>query len=307
LLRSKTASQPAMVRGAATADVGGVMLIDKPEGITSHDAVAVVRRVTHTRRVGHAGTLDPFATGLLVVLVGRGTRLIPYVEGEPKIYEATIRFGTETDTDDCTGDCIRTAPAPRDDVIGAAIARLTGVIEQRPPDYSAKQVGGMRAYAAARSGAALELRPARVTVHEWTVTGRSGDDVRATITCGGGTYVRALARDLGRLTNSAAHLASLRRTHAGPFAVRDAVPVDDLRVAEAVMRPLLACVPSLPVHRMDAGELRRVSHGNSIALPMGISVTEGARAALVDDEDTLIAVAERLGNFLQPSLVLRDG
>ncbi|HEY5062623.1 MAG TPA: tRNA pseudouridine(55) synthase TruB [Gemmatimonadaceae bacterium] len=285
------------------------MLIDKPAGITSHDAVAVVRRATHSRRVGHAGTLDPFATGLLVVLVGRGTRLIPYAEGEPKVYEATIRFGAETDTDDCTGECIRSAPAPRDDVIGEAIARLTGEIEQLPPAYSAKQVGGTRAYAAARRGAALELSPARVTVHEWTVTGRSGDDVRATITCGGGTYVRALARDLGRLTNSAAHLASLRRTHAGPFAVRDAISVNALGGAEAVMQPLLACVPSLPVRRLDAAELRRVSHGNAIALPMGgeSSVTEGARVALVDDEDTLIAVAERRGSILQPTLVLRDG
>ena len=283
------------------------MLVDKPAGITSHDAVAVVRRATHTRRVGHAGTLDPIATGLLVVLVGRGTRLIPYAEGEPKIYEATIRFGAETDTDDCTGKCIRTAPAPRDEVIGAAIARLTGVIEQLPPAYSAKQVGGTRAYAAARRGGSLELSPVRVTVHDWTVRGRSGDDVRATITCGSGTYVRALARDLGRLTNSAAHLASLRRTHAGPFAVRDAVPVAALRGTDGVMQPLLACVPSLPVHRLDADNLRRVSHGNSIAIPAGSSVTDGARVALVDDEDALIAVAERVGNVLQPKLVLRDG
>jgi tRNA pseudouridine55 synthase len=296
-----------MARGAATADAGGVVLIDKPAGITSHDAVAAVRRATHTRRVGHAGTLDPFATGLLVVLVGRGTRLIPYAEGEPKIYEATIRFGAETDTDDCTGECIRSAPAPRDEVIGAAIASLTGEIDQLPPAYSAKQVGGTRAYAAARRGVALDLPPARVIVHDWTVTARSGDDVRSSITCGGGTYVRALARDLGRLTHSAAHLASLRRTHSGPFRVRDAVPVDALRGTEPEMQPLLACVPSLPVHRLGAVELRRVSHGNSIAVPPGSSITDRARVALVADEDTLIAIAERLGNLLQPSVVLRDG
>lgn len=296
-----------MERGAGTADGGGVLLIDKPAGITSHDAVAVVRRATHTRRVGHAGTLDPFATGLLVVLVGRGTRLIPYVEGEPKVYEATIRFGAETDTDDSTGECVRVAAAPHDEVIAEAIARLTGGIEQLPPAYSAKQVGGTRAYAAARRGESLDLPAARVTVHEWKVTGRSGDDLRATITCGGGTYIRALARDVGRLTNSAAHLASLRRTHAGPFAVRDAVAVDALRGADVAMQPLLVCVPSLPVHRLDAADLGRVGHGNPIAMPAEISVTEGERVALVDDEETLIAVAERMGNALQPTLVLRDG
>jgi tRNA pseudouridine55 synthase len=282
-------------------EAGGLLLVDKPAGITSHDAVAIVRRATRTRRVGHTGTLDPFATGLLVILLGRGTRLIPYVEGEPKIYEATIRFGTETDTDDATGTPTRSAALPTDEAIAAGIASLTGELQQVPPDYSAKQVEGTRAYAVARRGTALELRPVAVTVHEWVVTRRRGADLAARITCGGGTYIRSLARDLGRLTNSAAHLAALRRTHSGPFSVDSAVTLDQLSEGAFTLRPLHDAVPSMPVQQLDAGELGRVGHGN----PVGAS-TEGARVALLDDEQTLIAVAERVGDELRPRLVLRD-
>ena len=178
--------------------------------------MALVRRATQTRRVGHTGTLDPFATGLLVVLIGRGTRLIPYVDVEPKVYEATIRFGAETDTDDVTGNVIRTGDLPSDAAIHAGIAQLTGAIDQIPPDYSAKQVDGTRAYAAARRGNALTLAPARVVVNGWTILGRSAADLAVRITCGSGTYIRALARDLGRLSGRAARSAALRRTQPGP-------------------------------------------------------------------------------------------
>src|SRR5262249_6110444 len=153
-----------------------------------------------TRRVGHTGTLDPFATGLLVVLIGRGTRLIPYVEGEPKVYLARIRFGAEMDSDDLTGVVVREAPAPDDIAIAEGIARRTGTIAQVPPAYSAKQVGGRRAYDAARKGTPLELAPSRVTVNAWELVGREGGDLTVRITCGPGTYIRALARDLGRFT-----------------------------------------------------------------------------------------------------------
>src|SRR5688572_24652265 len=145
----------------------GLVLVDKPAGITSHDVVAIARRALGERRIGHAGTLDPFATGLLVLLVGRATRLLPYVDGEPKVYEATNRFGAETTTDDLTGDVVREAPLPDDAHVRAAVRSLTGTIDQRPPAYSAKQVDGRRAYDAARRGDALELRPVRVAVHEW--------------------------------------------------------------------------------------------------------------------------------------------
>src|SRR5689334_20117539 len=184
---------PPAVRTTATE---GVLLVDKPPGMTSHDVVAIARRVLGTRRIGHTGTLDPFATGLLVLLVGRATRLARFVDDEPKVYDASIEFGTETTTDDLTGDVTRVAPPPCDGAVDAAIAALTGEILQQPPDYSAKKIGGQRAYAAARAGKPLALQPVPVTVHEWKVLHRSPTSLDATIRCGGGTYVRALARDL---------------------------------------------------------------------------------------------------------------
>lgn len=280
---------------------GGLLLVDKPAGITSHDVVALVRRVAKTRRVGHTGTLDPFATGLLVVLLGRGTRLIPYVEGEPKVYDATIRFGAETDTDDRTGNVIRESSLPADDAIAAALPALTGAIDQIPPAYSAKQVDGRRAYDAARSGAPLDLPPARVVVHAWTLLGRDGDRLRARVTCGSGTYIRALARDLGRLTGTAAHLDELRRTHSGPFDVAQAATIADLKAGEFELAPLRAAIPSVPTRLLDAAELGKVSHGNAIE-----SRGEGERVALLDDHDELVALAEREGLQLRPRLVLRD-
>jgi tRNA pseudouridine55 synthase len=282
-------------------DAGGVLLVDKPAGLTSHDVVAVVRRASGSRRVGHTGTLDPFATGLLVVLIGRGTRLIPYIEGEPKVYEAVIRFGSETDTDDSTGQTTIAAASPTDNAIASGIATLTGEIDQVPPSYSAKQVDGQRAYDAARRGIALELEPVRVTVHEWTILARREDVLAVRITCGGGTYIRALARDLGRLTGSAAHLGELRRTRNGPFIVDDAVTLDGLRAGQLPIQPLRSAIPSLPTQRLDASERARVVHGNAIAARV-----DARRVALVDDEETLIAVAERFENELRPVLVLCD-
>ncbi len=294
-------------RGASQVDArGGVLLVDKPAGMTSHDVVGVVRRAMKTRRVGHTGTLDPFATGLLVVLVGRGTRLIPYVDGEPKVYDAVIAFGAETDTDDGTGAITRdSAHVPSDVEIVQAIARLTGEIEQLPPAYSAKLVDGVRAYDAARRGQPLELTASRVHVHGWKILGRAGNQLHAEITCGGGTYIRALARDLGRLTESAAHLSALRRTRSGPFEVGDAIAIDTIRDGTAALRPLLDATPSLPRLQLSDSDFARVLHGNAIGAPID-AVADGERVALVDHEQTLIAVAERRGAQLQPKLVLRD-
>jgi tRNA pseudouridine55 synthase len=284
---------------AATA--AGLVLVDKPAGMTSHDVVARVRKATRQRRVGHTGTLDPFATGLLVLLVGRGTRLIPYVDGEPKIYDATIRFGAETDTDDLTGVVVREAPAPDDVAIAESIARLTGAIEQLPPAYSAKQVAGQRAYDAARRGKPLDLAAVRVTVHDWKLLGREGNDLRVRITCGGGTYVRALARDLGRSSGSAAHLGALRRVKSGPFDVSMAVTLGALDTGEFTLGPLVDAVPSMPRRVLNTAEMARVLHGNAID-----ARGEQGTIGLVDDQKTLIAVAARDGRQLRPRVVLRD-
>jgi tRNA pseudouridine55 synthase len=284
-----------------TTEVTGLALVDKPAGMTSHDVVAVVRRATGAKRAGHGGTLDPFATGLLVVLLGRATRLIPHMQGEPKVYDATIRLGEQTDTDDSTGIVVRRADAPDESAISRAVERLTGVVEQLPPAYSAKSVDGVRAYAAARRGAPLDLSPVRVVVHEWALGPRVDNDLRARITCGGGTYVRALARDLGRETGSAAHLTALRRLRSGAFSVDDASTLDDFGDGEAAVRLPLDAVSHLPIQRLTEAELGRVSHGNPVP-----ARTDGPLVCLLDDSGALVAVAERHDDELRPKTVLAD-
>ena len=280
----------------------GLLLVDKPAGMTSHDVVDRARRALRTRRIGHAGTLDPFATGLLVLLVGRATRLLPYVDGDPKVYEATIRFGTETTTDDVTGTVTVSVAPPAHDRVDAALPMFTGEIAQVPPAYSAKQVRGERAYAAARRGEALDLPPVRVRVDSWNVDGWSGDDLIATITCGGGTYIRALARDLGRATGSAAHLASLRRVASGRFRVSDAVPAD--AITEPALRPALDALPSFSRVQLDDMARARVGRGMTIVRDAGAS---GDLAALLDAGGELVAVAARDGDAWQPRVVLVNG
>ena len=293
---------PQITLPVRTTPIDGVLLVDKPAGMTSHDVVAVARRALQTRRVGHTGTLDPFATGLLVLLVGRATRLARFVEDEPKVYDATISFGRETTTDDLTGETTREAPAPDVSDVDEGIRRLTGRIEQRPPDYSAKKLAGRRAYAAARAGAPLELEPASVVVHEWLVRRRTPTTLDVTITCGGGTYIRALARDLGRIARSAAHLTALRRTRSGVFEVDKAVSAEDLRDREPpTLMPLHSAVSHLATRRLDDVELSRVQHGNAVDAQGDASLV-----ALVDADGDLVALAQREGNVLQPRVVLRD-
>lgn len=216
----------------------GLLLIDKPAGLTSHDVVLIARRGYGQRSIGHLGTLDPFATGLLALLLGKSTRLANFLPIEPKVYDAKIVFGAETDTDDATGAVTRTAALPLRDAVTDAIGRLTGEILQIPPDYSAKSVDGTRAYKAARNGAPIVLAPAKVSVKQWELLERSADSLRAKITCGGGTYIRALARDLGRLSNSAAHLSALRRVSMGTLDVSDAMSLDQLKSAAIPPRRL---------------------------------------------------------------------
>ena len=279
----------------------GLLLVDKPAGMTSHDVVLAARRAFGESRIGHAGTLDPFATGLLVLLLGRATRLLPHLDGVPKEYEAVIVLGRETETDDLHGAVVRIAPPPSDTAIADAIARLTGPLDQVPPAYSAKRVDGRRAYDAARAGVVLDLAPARVEVYEWRDVVRDGDVLRATVACGGGTYVRALARDLGRLTGSAAHLRALRRTRSGPFRIENAVTVDDMREGRATLRPALEALPTIPHVSLAPDDAERVLRG------IAVSRTEDApRAALVDSRTgSLLALAEGAGECWQPRVVMR--
>ncbi len=286
--------------------IDGMLLVDKPAGPTSHDVVSVVRRALGVRRVGHAGTLDPFATGLLVLLIGRATRLLPYIDAEPKVDEATVRFGVATDTDDVTGSATEDAVLPSRASVERAMGELTGEILQQPPDFSAKQVGGRRSYAAARRGERLELQPVRVRVHEWNVRAWRDDELDVVIACSGGTYVRALARDLGKLSGSAAHLTALRRVSSGPFTVSGAATLDEVASGAAVVLPPIEAVRSLPSERLGAEDLARVITGRPVAASVA-----GERAALVDSLGDLVAVAARAESdggetFWQPRLVLRD-
>ena len=284
--------------------IDGVLLVDKPAGITSHDVVSIARRSLDTRRVGHTGTLDPFATGLLVLLVGNATRLLPYFDGEPKVYEASVAFGVETNTDDSTGTAVKTSTHPAPERVRGAIAELTGNIEQVPPSFSAKQIEGRRAYDAARRGAPLELAPVRVTVHAWTIHHLTPDRLDATITCGGGTYIRALARDLGRLCGSAAHLASLRRTRSGSFDVRNAVSIEGLRAGQASVSPARTAVAHLPSVVLSPGDVTLVRHGRSVGTAS--TPVDVPTAALVDDGGRLVAIAARAEGGWQPRVVLPD-
>jgi tRNA pseudouridine55 synthase len=216
----------------------GLLLVDKPAGMTSHDVVMIVRRVYGEKSIGHLGTLDPFATGLLILLIGRVTRLANFIVTDPKVYEAGIEFGAETDTDDSTVIIVRQSDPPSQDAVDTAIRDLTGRLMQTPPDYSAKSIEGVRAYDAARNGVPLALAPVEVDVLQWEVRSRDAARMEVTITCGGGTYIRALARDLGRMTESAAHLTSLRRIRSGEFDVAQAATVDRLKSDPPPLRPL---------------------------------------------------------------------
>lgn len=278
------------------------MLVDKPAGLTSHDAVAHVRRALGTRAVGHTGTLDPFATGLLVVLVGRATRLARFVERQPKTYLATARLGVRTDTDDVTGrvlEPVATVAGVTQPALQAALAAFQGELRQRPPSFSAKQVGGVRSYRRARRGESVELPEVAVTVHRIELVRCEADEVTFRTTVSAGTYVRALARDLGERLGVGAHLVSLRREAIGAMRVEDAVPLD--AVTPERVRPAREVLGHLPSLELSETERREVLHGRPLeAVERGGS---GAEVALLSRGE-LIAVARETGGRLRPAVVL---
>lgn len=278
----------------------GVLLVDKPAGLSSHDVVDRVRRTIGAKRIGHGGTLDPFATGLLTLLVGRATRLLPHLAHDPKVYRATIRFGVATTTDDATGEPLGQAPVPSPSAVDDAMAAMTGHLLQRPPAFSAKQVGGVRAYKAARRGRPLELEPVSVRVHGWRVIARDGANLDVEISCGPGTYVRALARDLGEASSSVAHLAALRRVRNGPFAVESAQSLEAVESEGPRLLPPAAAVAHLPQQKLDDLDARRIVHGQMVS-----ATVDGPCAALIHNSE-LLAVAAREENSWRPRVVLRD-
>lgn len=276
-------------------------MVDKPAGPTSHDVVDIVRRAAGTRRVGHAGTLDPFASGVLPVLVGRATRLAPYLVGLDKRYTGVIRLGATTDTDDATGSVLREDAgwqALTDGALTDAMTGLTGPQSQQPPVYSARKVAGVPAHRRVRRGQEVSLDPRDVTVHAFSCAGRDGSDVAFAVHVSSGTYVRALARDLGDRLGCGAHLVVLRRTAVGPWSEREAVPLDGI-CPPLVLAPALAAVPHLPQRPLHPDEAIGVRHGRTVAAR---DAADGP-FALVED-GTLLAVAERRGDQLVPRVVL---
>jgi tRNA pseudouridine55 synthase len=294
-------------QGGGGAAPNGVLPVDKPVGPTSHDAVAAVRRALRTREVGHTGTLDPFASGLLLVCVGRATRLAEYLTGLPKTYVATMRLGEATDTDDLTGEVIQSSGAWRSlsgNAIEDALRAQVGTIQQLPPSYSAKKVGGERMYAAARRGETVERKAVAVTVHAIRVLGIDLPDVELEVECGAGTYIRAIARDAGAALGVGGHLRALRRTRVGPHFVDRAVPLDALgdaeRVGAAMLTPLEA-VSHLPRVAVDEEGIAALRYGR--ALPAAPETPEGCPLALASEDGALLAIGERTGGVLQPRKV----
>ncbi len=253
----------------------GVLVVDKPSGPTSHDVVERVRRALGQRRVGHTGTLDPFATGVLAACVGQATRLARFLGGGDKVYRATARLGFATSTDDLQGEPLGAARAVEVTLadVARACAAFVGDIEQVPPMFSAKHVGGQRLYDLARRGADVPRRPSRVSVMAFEALALRGDEVDLFVRCGTGTYVRALARDLGQALGVGAHLTALRRTQSGAFGLEQALAWDDLG-PQALSRlvPLAALLPDWPavtvgpegLHALRRGrplDRRLVTHG----------------------------------------------
>lgn len=304
----------------------GVVVVDKPEGLTSHDVVAAVRRLLPKgTKVGHTGTLDPFATGVLPIVVGKATRLARFLSGDDKHYRATVAFGTSTTTCDRTGEPVEAVdvmgmPRLTHELVAEALARFVGTQPQVPPVYSAKKIGGERAYDRARRGDATPLPPVVVTAHALQLAGLDAALGHATVDvhCGPGYYVRALARDLGASVGLPAHLHALRRTAAGPFVETEAVALDAIvgGGAESVrrhLRPMSTLLPHFPSVVLDQTGRDRIRHGQAVevaakAVGPGPSAT-ALHVRLLDAAGDLLALALPTptsdgGVRLQPDVVV---
>jgi len=305
----------------------GLLVIDKPAGMTSHDVVANARRILKERRIGHTGTLDPFATGVLLVLIGRATRLAQFLSGTDKEYDAIIRLGYATDTGDRTGTPIS---GPQDlshggrwseEEIGKALASLRGWIDQVPPMYSAKKIGGKKLYELARRGEEVERKPIHVCIHEFEAIRPDGElikdnqdgtfDFHVRVVCSAGTYVRSLAVDFGKRLSVGAHVAELRRTRVGDFTVTNAVTLEQLKTSfgeEALGTMLLrpsAALSQLPFVHLTGDDVRRARHGMEVKVGE-TAWADGEKVKMCDANDHLIAVGDydATSRSLHPGVVL---
>jgi tRNA pseudouridine55 synthase len=299
----------------------GVLVVAKPGGPTSHDVVALLRRLAATRRIGHGGTLDPFASGVLPLFLGAATRVVEYHLGDAKAYRATVCFGATSTTDDLDGELTPSDHAAPDRAsVAAALEAMTGEQLQRPPAYSAIQVGGRRAYAMARAGEAVELPLRQVTIHELRlVEWDDADPARpigiVDVRCSAGTYVRAIARDLGERLGSAAYLCALVRTASGPFRLEDAHALDEIRAAAAtggpdgvrkLLLPVDAGLDAMPAIALTGPEIADATQGRFVRPAAGVlAAADGVAVRLLDGAGALVGLGRREGARVAPTKILQ--
>lgn len=300
----------------------GILIIDKPIGLTSHDVVARARRILRERRIGHTGTLDPFATGVLVLLVGRATRLAQFLHADAKTYNATIRLGYATDTGDLTGtprleSYLQVKPLQEVTAFDreTALAALRGATEQTPPMYSAKKVQGRKLYELARAGEVIARQAVPITIYHFETAGPDAWRVAAdgatadfdvSVKCSAGTYIRVVAEDFGAKLGYGAHLTKLRRTAAGAFTLAQAVTLEQLaELGATCLQPLTNALSALPVWRLSSDEVRRVLHGQALRAPFGLA-DESPLALYADDTGELIAIGyyQAATDGVRPRVVL---
>ena len=273
--------------------MNGIILVDKPQDWTSHDVVAKLRGVLHERRIGHSGTLDPLATGLLVAFVGRATRAVEFAEADSKEYLAGLRLGVSTDTQDITGNIVaESAALPDEAALREALGRFIGDIEQIPPMYSAIKIGGKKLYELARRGESVERAPRKITVSAIDIAGRDGDDYILNISCSKGTYVRTLCSDIGEALGCGACMSSLRRTRAGVFSVDDAHSLADIETAvregrlSDIILPVDTLFASFPKLTVSQSAAKRLKNGNIIKI--SISAEDGEYKVYSDSDEFLL-------------------
>jgi tRNA pseudouridine55 synthase len=306
----------------------GVLIIDKPSGMTSHDVVARARHILHERRIGHTGTLDPFATGALVILLGKATRLAQFLAGVDKEYEAIIRLGYSTDTGDRTGNPIPGPTADQsklgnwtEEEIEAALRSLRGDIDQVPPMYSAKKVEGRKLYELARRGESVERQPVHVCIHEFAAIKPDGQlikdnldgtfDFHTRVSCSSGTYVRTLAEDFGKRLYVGAHLAELRRTRVGEFSLDQAITLEQLKIhfgeesLGTVVLPPMTALSWMPFVHLSGEDVRRANHGREVRVEEA-EWADGEDVRMCDAKDELIAIGQYNAGAksLRPRIVL---
>ena len=279
----------------------GILLIDKPSGISSHDVVNAVRRKLGTRRVGHAGTLDPLATGLLIIAVGPATRFLQYLPLEPKQYWCIATFGVETTTQDAEGEIVAEKPVPNDLEVQLAetLPKFKGLIQQLPPIYSAVKKAGKPLYAYAREGKDVERQPRTVHIDSIDVESVAGAEVTFRVVCSGGTYMRTLAHDLGQTIGCGAYLSSLNRERVGKFDLEDAIKLDDTSAGHLVS--LRDALSPVPVVRLNPEQTASIREGRPVHVA---TQPDGHIAGLLDPNGVVIGIARIIGNHLQPECVI---